>query len=1716
MKILKLSLALCFGILTAANTFAQCTDNEDCTTAQTIPLNGPGNGPACVTDCNVLASPGLDFVGNGCEDQLNATVWYSFTTSGATAQIDINLTSTDLSDPEFTVFVGTTCISPWTILNCTEGSGFSATATGVSVATATTYLIAVSDQTGDEGNFQLCIEEFPDNSSCNTTDSLYVVNTSMGSPFTGPFQPGEVVEFCYSVTDFTQFNCNYLGAFIPEFGDCWDPVSFDGQGQPVNVTVPLVAAGVYDFTGPPQPCEGQPTGAWGWEPPGAATYNNIGGGYYPANSPLPGGWFFLTFYEVGGSPCSGPAETDPDNSYGDSDYPSCGNNTLDWLVCFQLQAQGIIACSTGETDCTVSMKTLADGEYGAWTSIGCVADVPAVFPAALQCCPLFDPMPDTTVCDSYTFPPITGILLTGNEAYYTGPGGTGTQYNPGNTVNFADFPTYPTTIYMYDDLTCTVQDSFLLVIEQTPIIDPVANLTACDSVQLPPITGTLLTGNEAYYDGPGGTGTQYAAGDWIFTSGTYYAYDETTSGTCFDEESFTITINLTPVPDAPADVTACDSYTLPGLGVGGYYSSPGGVGPIPVGTNITSTQTIYVYAETGTVPNCWAENSFTVTINVTPVADAPADVTACDSYTLPALGVGDYYSSPGGVGPIPVGTNITSTQTIYVYAETGTVPNCFDENSFVVTINPTPVADAPADVTACDSYTLPALGVGNYFSSPGGVGPIAVGTNITSTQTIYVYAETGTVPNCTDENSFIVTINTTPVADAPADVTACDSYTLPALGVGDYYSSPGGVGPIPVGTNITSTQTIYVYAETGTVPNCFDENSFIVTINPTPVADAPADVTVCDSYTLPALGVGNYYTATGGGGIMLNAGDVISSTQTIYVYAETGTVPNCTDENSFLVTINPTPTAADLNPSVCEDPPAGSGQAAGIDLTANNPNINGGGGLTFTWYTDPLATTPVGSPTNETVTNGETFYVVVSNGLCTDTAMVTYTVTATITLNNPAPQMCENPVGSGSYSGFDLTTLNPGVYVGSGSETFTWYVDAGLTTPVATPNNVTVTSATTYYVEVTDGNCSNSIMVTFTVNAYPVADAPADVTACDSYTLPALTVGNYFTATGGGGVMVPAGTNITSSQTLYVYAETGTTPNCTDENSFTITINVTPVADAPADVTACDSYTLPALTVGDYYTATGGGGVMLPAGTNITSSQTLYVYAETGTVPNCFDENSFTVTINTTPVADAPVDVTACDSFILPALSVGNYYTATGGGGTMMNAGDVITSTQTIYVYAETGTVPNCFDENSFVVTINPTPTATASTTTPNLCEGNDILLEGNTVAGGTYSWTGPNGFNSTQEDPTIVGATTAASGTYTLTITLNGCTSAPSTVTISVIQAPVLDPVADTSVCDSYTLPVITGTNLTGNENYYNNSQAGGGTVLTGPLTTTQTVWIYDGNGVCDSELSYVVTITPTDDPSFTITNFCEGDANAASVTGTPGGTFAFNPAPGDGATIDANTGEITNGVGGTTYTVEYTTSGVCPASSTQTVTVNALPVAVATTSTPDICEGEEIMLEGNTVAGGSYDWSGPNGFMSNAEDPTIPEAPSEATGTYTLIITANGCVSNPSTVNIVVIPCEIIVPTAITPGVVPNEVWEIINLDERYPNNTVIIYNRWGNEIYQHDSDPANPYNLNPWDGTNQANGEPLPVASYYYIIQFNDGSGEGLNGTVTIIKN
>jgi gliding motility-associated-like protein len=77
-----------------------------------------------------------------------------------------------------------------------------------------------------------------------------------------------------------------------------------------------------------------------------------------------------------------------------------------------------------------------------------------------------------------------------------------------------------------------------------------------------------------------------------------------------------------------------------------------------------------------------------------------------------------------------------------------------------------------------------------------------------------------------------------------------------------------------------------------------------------------------------------------------------------------------------------------------------------------------------------------------------------------------------------------------------------------------------------------------------------------------------------------------------------------------------------------------------------------------------------------------------------------------------PAPIVACNSTLLPALTVGNYYSQsqlTGAGTTPLDISAPITANQTIYVYELSAN--GCPNEKSFTVTINTVPTPTFSTT---------------------------------------------------------------------------------------------------------------------------------------------------------------------------------------------------------------------------------------------------------------------------------------------------------------------------------------------------------------------------------------------------------------------
>jgi hypothetical protein len=151
---------------------------------------------------------------------------------------------------------------------------------------------------------------------------------------------------------------------------------------------------------------------------------------------------------------------------------------------------------------------------------------------------------NATQCDTFTLPTITGNFLTGAQQYYTQPGGNGSAFAEGTTLTFADFASYPVTLYAYDanSAGCSAQVAFQLTINNSPVVAPIADVTICDQYVLP----ALPVGN--YFTFPGGNGALISAGSVITASQTLFVYAQDPSGDCSDEESFVINIT-------PSDIT---------------------------------------------------------------------------------------------------------------------------------------------------------------------------------------------------------------------------------------------------------------------------------------------------------------------------------------------------------------------------------------------------------------------------------------------------------------------------------------------------------------------------------------------------------------------------------------------------------------------------------------------------------------------------------------------------------------------------------------------------------------------------------------------------------------------------------------------------------------------------------------------------------------------------------------------------------------------------------------------------------------------------------------------------------------------------------------------------------------------------------------------------------------------------------------------------------
>jgi len=204
-----------------------------------------------------------------------------------------------------------------------------------------------------------------------------------------------------------------------------------------------------------------------------------------------------------------------------------------------------------------------------------------------------------------------------------------------------------------------------------------------------------------------------------------------------------------------------------------------------------------------------------------------------------------------------------------------------------------------------------------------------------------------------------------------------------------------------------------------------------------------------------------------------------------------------------------------------------------------------------------------------------------------------------------------------------------------------------------------------------------------------------------------------------------------------------------------------------------------------------------------------------------------TVTHNAAPVVNAGPDqntvvgtlVTlngglSSDPDALPdggSIQAGRFaWMQTGGGGVTLAGATSATPTFTpssvdtysfqLYVYD--GLDYSGYD--SVTVTVHP-PAPAAGNDGP-LCVGATLHLTASTVSGATYAWTGPNGFTSNAQSPSIANVTTSAAGVYAVTATVNGIASAAGSTMAAVDALPAASASGSATICAGSSTPLTGG----------------------------------------------------------------------------------------------------------------------------------------------------------------------------------------------------------------------------------------------------------------------------------------------------------------------
>ena len=887
-----------------------------------------------------------------------------------------------------------------------------------------------------------------------------------------------------------------------------------------------------------------------------------------------------------------------------------------------------------------------------------------------------------------------------------------------------------------------------------------------------------------------------------------------------------------------------------------------------------------------------------------------------------------------------------------------------------------------------------------------------------------------------DTQTLTITVNAMPSATVGSTATICSGSST-SIGASStsghtysWTSNPSGFTSSSSNPSVSPTVTTYYkLTETITASGCSKIDSVKITVNSAPSATVGSAKSICNgsSTSIGAASTsGHTYSWTSnpsGFTSTSNNPSVNPSTTTTYTLVEKITATGCTKKDSVTITVNPLPSASVASASaICK----GSSISIGAASTS---------GHTYSWTSNPSGYTS--SSSNPSVSPAVTTMYKLTESItavgCSKSDSVKITVNPLpVPVVGSATSICNGAsttIGGTSTSGHTYSwTSNPSGFTSSSSK------------PSVSP------SATTMYTlteTITATSCSAKDSVKITVNARPTPSVSGTTSVCASTTLSYSTTSNsgssYAWTISGGTISSGAGTNSISvkwgssgSGSLKV-VETNSS-GCKDSSTASITINAKPAPSITGSNSVCasssSSYSTTKNTGNTYTWTLSGGSVTSGAGTNSvgvkwSTSGSGSIQVVEANSSGCKDSSSTSVTINALPAATVGSAATICngDSVTLGAASTsGNTYswTSSPSGFTSTASSITVAPSSTItYSLTETVTASGCTKSNSAKITVNPRPSAKVANDT-SVC-GNTVLnLGASSVSGSSYSWTSnPSGFTSSSSNPSLTTSTSSTTYYMTETITATGCSKTDSVV-VTVKASPKAFAGTSQGICDGSSI-TLGASSVVGNTYSWTSNPSGFTSSTASPNVTpasTTTYYLIEkvtATG-CSKTDSVKITVNPLPSASVgSATTICSGQSTkigAASVTGSKY-NWTSNPSGFTDTTSNPSVSPVTT----TMYTLTETIAATgCQKTDSVKITVKATPAAPSASNNGPLCQFSTLDLKASTLAGATYNWTGPNSFSSTSQNPSVSSVTKADSGLYSVTVTSGGCTSNTGTTSVTV----------------------------------------------------------------------------------------------------